>query len=515
VWLGAVVLLAVASRLLLVVTALLVGSGAFRQTVALGVASAIVFVFSKAAQAHARVIVQRDLYARTLRAVLEGDVLAVPSDDVRRVVLEGTYHGVTLVAQVVPVWLADLVTSITVAPLLVRALPVRVLVLAALALVVVSLVALALRVFAHRLERRSAAAYAEVFDALLVGIEARTEIVARGGEADFAAAFDRQLSHYEVLARRAGAGSALLGRMPLVAGALAVALVVALDGASRSALEGAVVAQALLLAACFPAIHGAAVGAHASVRSVSFVLPLVELLRSPRRMPPAQSEVVRLPAPVRAKDVSFAYDDASPAVLSDIGFDWPVHEPLVVTGPNGAGKSTLFKLLLGLRPTRSGSIRYGAHDLTSLDLRALRREVAYLPQRPYLGESHAAVRAAMRLVTPRASDEEMRTALRRVGVLAALHEHGADELGTPIGELSTGQRQRVALARVLLQDARIVLLDEPDANLDRDGIVLVAALVQELSASGKMVAVAAHTRELAELSPRVVHLGEGHRAAQE
>ena len=61
-----------------------------------------------------------------------------------------------------------------------------------------------------------------------------------------------------------------------------------------------------------------------------------------------------------------------------------------------------------------------------------------------------------------------------------------------IGELSAGQRQRVALARIFLQDAPIVLLDEPDANLDREGVRLVASLVTELVAAGKMVAIAAH-----------------------
>src|SRR5262249_48700771 len=100
----------------------------------------------------------------------------------------------------------------------------------------------------------------------------------------------------------------------------------------------------------------------------------------------------------------------------------------------------------------------------------------------------------------------MRDALARTGVFDALRTHSDDPLSTPIGELSSGQRQRVALARMLLQDARMVLLDEPDANLDREGVALVASLVTSLCDSGKRVAGAAHPPGLAALSPGGVPL---------
>jgi len=132
--------------------------------------------------------------------------------------------------------------------------------------------------------------------------------------------------------------------------------------------------------------------------------------------------------------------------------------------------------------------------------------VAYLPQRPYLGEAHVTVRAALRLGITDASDVAMYEALARLDVLEPLQ--GDDRLSTPVGELSTGQRQRVALARVLLQDAAMILLDEPDANLDREGIELVGSIVRELCREGKMVAVAVHTPELAALSTNRVELGE-------
>jgi ABC-type transport system involved in cytochrome bd biosynthesis fused ATPase/permease subunit len=98
----------------------------------------------------------------------------------------------------------------------------------------------------------------------------------------------------------------------------------------------------------------------------------------------------------------------------------------------------------------------------------------------------------------RPSDGVLHGALARVG-LAPLARDGVDLLDSAVGELSAGQRQRLALARVLLQDAAIYLLDEPDANLDRAGIALVGEIVRDLVARGRMVAIAAHTDELASI----------------
>jgi ATP-binding cassette subfamily C protein CydD len=96
-----------------------------------------------------------------------------------------------------------------------------------------------------------------------------------------------------------------------------------------------------------------------------------------------------------------------------------------------------------------------------------------------------------------------------VGLLDVLRKKGPDPLAVGVDGLSVGERQRVALARMLCRDAPIVLLDEPDANLDRAGIALVVDLVRELAARGKSVAFAAHTPELLQAADRVVVLEEG------
>jgi len=510
-WLLLGVSLGIVGRVLLVVLAHRVTTGAAETAVAIGVASTLVFTASRVVQSFSRASVQSDVHAMSARAILTGDVVSVPTEDVRRVVLDGTYHSVQLLAQLASALVADVVASLLILPVVVSTFSLRLVVLAAAALVVVMLVATAVRALAYRLEQRVADLYAEVFDRLLGTIESRVEIVARAGEDELLRSFGRQLKEYESHVRRLGLGSALLGRAPLAAGALAVVLVVLLDGGSRAALEGAALTQALVLAACAPLFHGAILGAHGMVRSLVFVRPLMAMVEEAQDLAAARKgATIDLPVLVRADGVSFSYAEDAAPVLRDVSFVWRPGEPLVLVGPNGSGKSTLFRLLLGLRAPSTGSIRYGDHDLASIDVSSVRRQTAYLPQRPYLGEVYGSVRAALRLAVPSASDEAMREALARVEVLDALGKNGDEALATPVGELSAGQRQRVGLARVLLHDdARMFLLDEPDANLDAAGVLMVASIVKTLAREGRMVAIAAHTPELAALSSTPVDFRKG------
>src|SRR6185295_14402348 len=103
--------------------------------------------------------------------------------------------------------------------------------------------------------------------------------------------------------------------------------------------------------------------------------------------------------------------------------------------------------------------------LRELEPDVWRRSIAYLPQRPFF-PTDAGVRDGIRFLVPEASDERMERVLRRVGIWPRLARE-RQPLEVPIASLSAGERQRVALARVLLrEDAPILMLDEPDANLD-------------------------------------------------
>lgn len=111
----------------------------------------------------------------------------------------------------------------------------------------------------------------------------------------------------------------------------------------------------------------------------------------------------------------------------------------------------------------------------------------------------------MRLLARDAGDEALRAALERIDVWRTLGGRGESPLDVRVGTLSAGQRQRVAVARVLAMDAPLVIVDEPDANLDADGIRLVAAILRDLAAT-RMVAVIAHTDQLIALGDTLVRL---------
>ncbi len=193
--------------------------------------------------------------------------------------------------------------------------------------------------------------------------------------------------------------------------------------------------------------------------------------------------------------------------LSGADFAWNGRDVLALSGANGSGKSTCLRLLLALAPPAAGRVVVGGTPLADLDPDAWRARVAFLPQRPYL-PPRSDVRRAVRWPLGEASDARILQALERVGLLPVLRRAGGDPLEVRVDSLSVGERQRVALARLLCRDAALFLLDEPDANLDRAGIALVAELLREL-AGGAMVAFAAHTPELLAVADRVVALEGG------
>jgi ABC-type bacteriocin/lantibiotic exporter with double-glycine peptidase domain len=503
-----VALALVAARLFAVATALEVAHGDARGAALLGALAGGAFVVQRIVAGAARVHAECDLYGAATRALLDTDVLGVPAEDPQRVVFESNHVGRNVIAGALPNLGADVVASVVLVPVLGSHFPLRVLALGAVALFVVLATVLALRRATMRLQDGVLRASERVADGMIAAIEGRLELVARGGEGAFARTYEQTLREYARIATRASLGSAALGRAPLFMGTAVVASIVAIDASSREALATTVLGEALLLAAAMPAVLGVVVGAHELARSARVVMPLVAILEAPRRpdLDRRGGLAPAVPAPISIERVTFVYDSERAPVLADVSAEWTTGRPLVVAGPNGGGKSTLLRLVLGLRPASAGTIRVGELELGGVDLGALRRRVAYLPQRPYLGEAYHSIKSALQFACADATDAAMVAAVGRAGLGARLAAEN-DPLGVRLGTLSAGQRQRIALARILLQNAPVVLLDEPDANLDQDGVKLVADIVLELVAAGKMVLLAAHAPELMALSPAPLHLG--------
>jgi ATP-binding cassette subfamily C protein CydD len=217
-----------------------------------------------------------------------------------------------------------------------------------------------------------------------------------------------------------------------------------------------------------------------------------------------------MPCEIRFENVGFSYGDVQ--VLKNVSFVWKPGEILGIKGPNGSGKSTLLKLMLGLLVPTEGKIWVGGVDLREIDLNAWRRGIAYLPQRPYAPEK-ATVLDAMRLTAPGLTEEQARRGLEEMGVWERLANSGprakddgaSNALGTLLNVLSVGLRQRTMAARVLASGCPIVLMDEPDENLDARGREILGQYAERGRATRAMV-VATHDATLLAGCSAILHL---------
>ena len=246
---------------------------------------------------------------------------------------------------------------------------------------------------------------------------------------------------------------------------------------------------------------------HASAEGMAAAEQVFAILEAPS--PPAGT-CTEVPDPALAglaiEELRFTYPDRGEPALDGVSLDVEPGELLALVGPSGCGKSTLLSVLLGLHRPQSGSVRVGGVELAELDLAAWRAQLAWVPQRPHL--FNASIADNVRLARRDASRDEIWAAIVDAG-LADVVLKLPRGLDTVLGEggvgLSAGERQRLALARAFVRDARLLLLDEPTANLDGQTELEVARAIARLS-RGRTVVLVAHRPALAALADRVVSL---------
>ncbi len=249
---------------------------------------------------------------------------------------------------------------------------------------------------------------------------------------------------------------------------------------------------------------------HAGMAGVAAAQRIFAVLDTPQPTALAQSDPKRPDhsASIRLDNIHYSYPDQRPA-LNGVSLELYPGETVALVGPSGAGKSTLIQLLLGFAQPQTGRIWIAKQPLDEIVLDSWRAGIAWVPQKPYL--FYGSIAENIQLGRPGAN---------RIEVIAAARLAHADEFinrfpqgyDTLIGEqgvtLSGGQAQRIALARAFLQDAPLLILDEPTANLDP---ATEAALQDSLThlLQGRRALIVAHRLSTVRRADRIVVLDQG------
>lgn len=248
------------------------------------------------------------------------------------------------------------------------------------------------------------------------------------------------------------------------------------------------------------------------IRSFTSAERLQEMLQLPEEAI-ADQPTLAGPLGIRAEHVSFAYPTAEngqvQTILHDFSFDFQPGSSVAILGETGAGKTTLIRLLLALvRPDQGRILLYENHGTTNLLDAGSRRYFTYVPQGNTL--LSGTIRSNLLLGNPNASDEQLREALRQAAADFVLDElpNGLEtRTGESGGGLSEGQAQRIAIARALLRDAPILLLDESTSALDPDTEQRVLDNIAR-SRGGRLVILITHRLAAAERCDQTLRIGE-------
>ena len=208
---------------------------------------------------------------------------------------------------------------------------------------------------------------------------------------------------------------------------------------------------------------------------------LAELFDEPDMGDPYQGVRPLGPGELCLEGLCFRHSGQGDWLLDGVNLAIPPGSKILIDAPSGAGKSSLIRLLLGLETPEAGEIRVDGIPLDGLARHHWLKRVAWVEQHPSLLRGSLA--ETLRALAPEAGEGELREALERVGLggwLDALPEGLDTELGDLGGRVSGGQRARLALARALLKQPSLVLLDEPTAALDPDAARAFDALLDQL-----------------------------------
>ena len=238
---------------------------------------------------------------------------------------------------------------------------------------------------------------------------------------------------------------------------------------------------------------------------------VVGILEQPELKRPAESTAVPKDNSVTLTDVKFGYHDKE--ILHGVTMELKAGTVNAIVGPSGSGKSTIAKLIASLWDVNSGSIKIGGVDIKQLSLADFNQKIAYVAQDNYL--FNESVRENIRQGNPDATDEQVIEVTKKSGCYDFIMqlENGFDTIvGGAGGHLSGGERQRISIARAMLKDAPIVILDEATAYTDPENEAILQNSIAKLVA-GKTLIVIAHRLSTVKDSDQIFVINEGNVAA--
>jgi ATP-binding cassette, subfamily C, bacterial len=208
------------------------------------------------------------------------------------------------------------------------------------------------------------------------------------------------------------------------------------------------------------------------------------------------------------ENVSFAHG-AQPTV-SNLNFAIPANQITVLQGPSGAGKTTIIDLLIGFHQAQQGAIKIGTDNILDVDIRAWRQNIGYVPQDLVL--FHDTIEANISLYDPSISTEAVNRALDTAGAatfINGLPQGLATDVGEMGGKLSGGQRQRISLARALVKNPKVIILDEVTSALDPETELEIVKNIKALRGHYTIVAIT-HRAAWTEIADKLYKVDNGY-----
>lgn len=291
-------------------------------------------------------------------------------------------------------------------------------------------------------------------------------------------------------------------------------VIVGVSGAVTGIWDLAVVAALMVIIVRFSEPLATFVSYTAVLDMIETALKRIDALLAIEPLPVQQPEATPATFQITFDRVSYRYRADANAALCDVSMALPARGMTALVGPSGSGKTTVTRLLMRHADPQQGDIRIGGVDLRRIAPATLNRLISVVFQDVYLFDDP--ILANIRLARPEASDAEVEEAARAAQCLdfiQRLPQGWQTRMGELGGRLSGGERQRISIARALLKDAPIVILDEPTAALDTESELAVQRAIDRLI-QDKTVIVIAHRLSTIVGADRILVIEEGRVAQQ-